>query len=51
MPDRLQQKGLFGAVVLDERLISLGLLVVTIINIIVVGGVLLVRAPLAGWAV
>jgi hypothetical protein len=50
MPNRLQQNGLFGARVPGERLTGLSLLVVAIINIIVVGGVILVRAPLAGWA-
>ena len=50
MPDRLQQNDLVGVAALDERLTSFGLLVVAIINIIVVGGVILVRAPLTGWA-
>ena len=54
MPNRVQQNGLVGVAARNGRmtslLTSLGLLVVAIINIIVVGGVILVRAPLAGWA-
>ena len=50
MSDRLQSNALPSPVVTDVRLSGLNVLVVTIINIIVVGGVLLVRVPLVGWA-
>ncbi len=50
MSDRLQSNASFSPVVTDVRLRGLDALVVAIINIIVVGSVLLVRAPLVGWA-
>lgn len=50
MSDRLQSNALFGPVVTNVRLRGLNTLVVAIINIIVVGSVLIVRAPLVGWA-
>lgn len=50
MSDRLQSNTLLSPVGTDVRLRGLNALVVAIINIIVVGGVLLVRVPLVGWA-
>jgi len=49
MPDRFLQVVL-SRTVAAERLTIIGLLVIAIINIIVVSGVIIVRAPLAGWA-
>jgi hypothetical protein len=50
MSDRLRFNVLPNAVALVARLRGLNTLVVAIINIIVVGSVLIVRAPLVGWA-
>lgn len=49
MPDRFQFNTLLSPVT-TVRLRGLGVLVVAIISIIVVGGVLIVRTPLVGWA-
>jgi hypothetical protein len=50
MPDRFQQIVLSCTAATDERLTVISLLVSAIINIIVVGGVIILRTPLAGWA-
>ncbi len=50
MPDRLQFNALLSPVATDARLRGLNTLVVAIISIIVVGGVLILREPLVGWA-
>lgn len=50
MSDRLQSNMSFSLVATDVRLRGLNTLVVAIISIIVVGNVLIVRAPLVGWA-
>jgi hypothetical protein len=49
MPDRLSSNALLSPVA-TVRLRGLNVLVIAIISIIVVGGVLIVRTPLVGWA-
>ncbi len=50
MSDRLQFNALLSLVAIAVRLRGLNALVVAIIGIIVVGGVLVLREPLVGWA-